>query len=83
MRLATLDDPAVIRAADPGGMLGMIAGTGQQLRRGFELGRAVPALPSGEGIDAVVVFGMGGSGIAGDVVRSAFSGVAPVPILVS
>jgi glucose/mannose-6-phosphate isomerase len=82
MRLATLDDPAVISAADPGGMLGLIGRTGGQLRRGFELGRAAPALPSAEGIDAVVVCGMGGSGIAGDVVRSTFASVARVPIVV-
>ena len=83
MQLATLDDPAVIRAADPGGMLGLIAGTGRQLLRGFELGTDTGLIPSGEGIDAVVMCGMGGSGIAGDVVRSAFGGVARVPLVVS
>ena len=83
MRLASsLDDPSVISATDPSGMLGLVAGTGEQLRRGFELGRGAPFLPSAEGIDAVVVCGMGGSGVAGDVLRSAFSDQTRVPIVV-
>lgn len=80
--MATLDDPRVIEAADPGGMLRLIDTTGSQLARGHELGAAVRGLP-GVGTDAVVVAGMGGSGIAGDVVRSLYADVAAVPILVS
>src|SRR2546425_9835645 len=83
MRLASsLDDPSVISATDPSGMLGLVAGTGEQLRRGFELGRRAPFLPSAEGIDAVVVCGMGGSGVAGDVLRWGFSDQTRVPIRV-
>jgi glucose/mannose-6-phosphate isomerase len=83
MPVATLDDRAVIAAADPGGMLGFIAGMGGQLRKGFQLGAAVPSPPPAQGTQAVVVCGMGGSGIAGDVARSVFAAESPVPIVVS
>jgi glucose/mannose-6-phosphate isomerase len=82
MDLATLDDPDVIGGVDRGGMLGVVAGTGAQLRRGFELGRSSPFLPSAEGIDAIVVGGMGGSGVAGDVLRSVCAAEVGVPIVV-
>ncbi len=79
---ATLDDPGAIEAADPGGMLRLIGSTGSQLGRGRELGSSVRGLADG-GTDAVVVIGMGGSGIAGDVVRSLYADVAAIPIVVS
>jgi glucose/mannose-6-phosphate isomerase len=82
MELATLDDPAFLSGVDRQGMLGVVASTGTQLRRGFELGRSAPFLPSAEGIDAIVICGMGGSGVAGDVLRSVCSADAPVPVVV-
>ena len=69
MDLVSLDDPEAVSAADPGGMLVLIGTLGAQLRRGFDAGRdaagAWERSPS-----AVVVCGMGGSGIAGDLVRA-------------
>jgi glucose/mannose-6-phosphate isomerase len=82
MSLATLDDPASIRTADPGGMLSLVASTGRQLRRGFELAAAAPGLSAVAHIDSVAVFGMGGSGVAGDILRSLFSEAVSVPIVV-
>lgn len=41
------------------------------------------ALPSADGISSVVVMGMGGSGIAGDVVAAVASPACPVPIVVN
>ncbi len=41
------------------------------------------SLPSGEGIDSVVVLGMGGSGIAGDVVAAVAAPTCRVPIIVN
>ena len=42
--LATLDDPAVIADVDRSAMLGVVATTGGQLRRGFELQPGTRAL---------------------------------------
>jgi glucose/mannose-6-phosphate isomerase len=78
-----LDDPARIAAVDASDMLGRIAGLGEQLERGFRAARGTPNLPSGEGVRSVVVCGMGGSGIAGDVLRSLYADRSRVPIVVS
>jgi glucose/mannose-6-phosphate isomerase len=78
----SLDDPAAIDAADPGGMLRAVSGLGRQLRRGFDVGRKASGSTEGDHA-AVVVCGLGGSGIAGDVVRSLLGPRSPVPIVVA
>jgi glucose/mannose-6-phosphate isomerase len=79
--VATLDDPRAIEAADPGGMLRLVASAGSQLGRGYALGTAIQGVPDAD-TDAVVVLGMGGSGIAGDVIRAVYADVVAVPIVV-
>jgi glucose/mannose-6-phosphate isomerase len=65
-----LDDAAAIRAADPGGMLDAVLAAPDQSRRGYELGRATAGLPSADGATSIAFCGMGGSAIAGDVIRA-------------
>jgi glucose/mannose-6-phosphate isomerase len=81
MSLATLDDPEALSAADPGGMLRLIGTLGAQLRQGFDAGidagGALEGAPS-----ALVVCGMGGSGIAGDLVRAVVDDRLEVPMVV-
>ncbi len=77
-----LDDPAALAAADPEGMLAEVAALGSQLRRGFQTAAAVPDLPSGTGVREVVVCGMGGSGVAGDVTRALYADRLGVPVVV-
>jgi glucose/mannose-6-phosphate isomerase len=77
----TLDDRASVAAVDRSGMLAAAAELGSQLRMGFRLGQDVSGLPSPPEIGGIVVCGMGGSGIAGDVVRSLVAGPARVPVL--
>jgi glucose/mannose-6-phosphate isomerase len=79
---ASLDDPYAVAAADPGGMLQAVAGLGNQLTRGFEIGFQGHREHQDD-LTAVVVCGMGGSGIAGDVIRSLLGDRLDVPILVS
>lgn len=81
MSQATLDDPAALAAIDRSDMLAVVAGLGDHLRRGFELGRAGSAPKRDH--SAMVVCGMGGSGIAGDVVRGLLADRLPVPITVT
>jgi glucose/mannose-6-phosphate isomerase len=78
-----LDDPARLRALDPGGALGQAAGLGRQLRRGYRTALESTGLPSGDGVRAVVVCGMGGSGVAGDVLRGLYADRVPIPIVVN
>lgn len=82
MGQGTLDDPASIAAFDPGGMLSLAGELGDQLRTGFRAGTASSELPSGEGLRSVVVCGMGGSGVAGDILKVLFAPRLPMPIVV-
>ncbi len=68
--MTVLDDRAAMRAADPGGMLDTVMGLAAQCRDGHALGLGARQLPDAEGITSIVVCGMGGSAIAGDVVAA-------------
>jgi glucose/mannose-6-phosphate isomerase len=68
--VTALDDPAAIAAADPGGMLDASASLAAFARAGYSLGREAPGLPSGDEIRSIVLCGMGGSAIAGDVIAA-------------
>ncbi len=73
--MADLDDPKVYKRLDPANMLEHLHGLPQQCRaawhkaKDFELPRAYAS------IDKVVILGMGGSAIGGDLVRSLVSGM--------
>ena len=58
------------------------AGLPEQVAEAIEAARSVVSLPDGDAIDAVVVLGMGGSGIAGDVLSAAAAGASRVPVSV-
>jgi glucose/mannose-6-phosphate isomerase len=77
-----LDDEQAVLAGDPGGMLAMVASLGTQLREGYRRGQAAADLPAGSGVTSIVVAGMGGSGVAGDVLRSLYADRLPIPVLV-
>ncbi|HEX2090172.1 MAG TPA: bifunctional phosphoglucose/phosphomannose isomerase [Actinomycetota bacterium] len=79
----SLDDPVSIRAVDSSGMLALAAALGQQLEDGFALGRSAERIMAVEGLRSVVVCGMGGSGVTGDVLRAALSADSAVPIITS
>ena len=79
-----LDDAAAIAAIDPQGMLRAIATSAAQVRMGQtaanDAGFAdIAALGRPR---ALVVAGMGGSGIAGDVLAAVAGPTCPVPIVV-
>ncbi len=76
---AVLDDPARLAARDPSGMLTAVEGSLDQWRDGFARARGA-GLTSKP--DALVVCGMGGSGIAGDVVAAIAATRASVPVAV-
>lgn len=67
-----LDDPKLVEAADPGGMLRQVASSAAQVRSAVRTCAEVdwsPVVAAGRP-RAVVVAGMGGSGIAGDVLAA-------------
>jgi len=77
-----LDDAAAIRALDPGDMLGIVVGLPQQVRDGYARGRALDPVPSADGLTSIVFCGMGGSAIAGDVLRVLAAPRLGVPVVV-
>jgi glucose/mannose-6-phosphate isomerase len=72
-------DTIDLAAADPGGMLGQVASAGDQARAALAAAQAVPLV--GPAPAAVVVAGMGGSGIAGDVLAALAYFRSPVPVV--
>jgi glucose/mannose-6-phosphate isomerase len=77
-----LDDPSSLAAADRGGMLGLVAALGPQLREGYRTAVATEHLPEGQGLRHVVVCGMGGSGVAGDILSGLYAARLGIPIVV-
>jgi glucose/mannose-6-phosphate isomerase len=77
-----LDDEGRIRAGDPSGVLPTVAALVEHCREGYRLGLSASPIPSGEGVTAVAFCGMGGSAIAGDVVRALYADRLRIPVIV-
>jgi glucose/mannose-6-phosphate isomerase len=78
-----VDDPAAVEAADPQAMLRAVASSAAQVREAAALAleAGVERLAEGGRPRAVVVCGMGGSGIAGDVLAAVAGQGSPVPVV--
>lgn len=70
MDFTDLDDLEAIAALDSEDVLGAVEDLAEQCRDAWEIGTAARGLPDGDGVDSVIVLGMGGSGVSGDVVAS-------------
>jgi glucose/mannose-6-phosphate isomerase len=77
---AALDDAEAIGRLDASNMLGTVGELPTQCRKGYEVGRAAGSLPVLDGVTSVVFCGMGGSAVAGDVLRAAFRHRLGVPV---
>jgi glucose/mannose-6-phosphate isomerase len=76
-----LDEPERFEELDPQDMLGYIEELPEQLQAAWDLGQDLP-LPKAEQVNQVVIAGMGGSAIGGDLLASYAAPVAKVPIIV-
>ena len=77
-----LDDEQAIRAGDPGGMLANVAALPEHCLQGYRVGRQAAPLPDVLDVRSMAFCGMGGSGVAGDVIRAMYSDRLPVPVVV-
>ncbi|HJT37283.1 MAG TPA: mannose-6-phosphate isomerase, partial [Actinomycetota bacterium] len=77
-----VDDPGALAAADPHDALGIVERTPEQWREAITRARSCTGLPTRHGISSIVYCGMGGSGIAGDVLAAVSSGSGTVPVQV-
>ena len=78
-----LDDGKAVRGHDAGGMLAAIGDLGSQCRQGYSNGAGASGLPDLADVRGVVCCGMGGSAVAGDVLRSVFRDRLGVPVEVN
>jgi glucose/mannose-6-phosphate isomerase len=74
-----LDELGALLAGDPGAMLATVSAMPAHCRAGYAAGLAVPELPSVDDITAIAFCGMGGSAVAGDVLRSLYRRRLGVP----
>ncbi len=75
-----LDDVEALRAADASGMLATVGALGAHVRTSYDVGRGAPKVPDLDGVTSVVFCGMGGSAVAGDVLKQAFRDRIGVPV---
>jgi glucose/mannose-6-phosphate isomerase len=73
-----LDDTSAMERADPGGMLGLVAGFPDQVAEAWRISRALEFPWSRP--RAVAVLGMGGSAIGADLVKGIWSDRLTVPL---
>ncbi|MQB01703.1 MAG: bifunctional phosphoglucose/phosphomannose isomerase [Actinobacteria bacterium] len=81
-RRPDLDDLEAIAGLDSEDVLGAVERFAGQCREAWLLGRSATDLPQAEGIDGVLVLGMGGSGISGDVLQAVVQARLPLPLIV-
>lgn len=77
-----LDDLQAHRQVDPSNMMGLILSVPDQCREAAQIVQGA-TLPEWDGIERVVVLGMGGSAIGGNLARSLVETECRVPIAVS
>jgi glucose/mannose-6-phosphate isomerase len=80
--LAALDDRATVQRLDPHGMLARIEALPEQCEAAWQHARAFDLAAGYADASAVVILGMGGSAIAGDILRAlALAGPKPVYVV--
>jgi glucose/mannose-6-phosphate isomerase len=78
--VTSLDDVQAVRELDPSDMLGAVAGLPADCRVAYEAAVGRDDLPSADRLTSLTVCGMGGSAVAGDVLRSIFRGRLGLPV---
>ena len=77
-----LDAPQSFAARDPKGMLGHVVGLPQQCTEAWEKIQSFEPPDEHGRVRQVVVLGLGGSAIGGDLLRGLVAGECPVPLIV-
>ena len=79
--MRALDDPASYQRLDPQGMRGIVRDLPRQCSAAWEEAQAFELPADYRDVDKVIILGMGGSAIAGDLLRALAALESPVPIL--
>lgn len=78
--MTNLDDTSALATLDSTDVLGAIEHFADQCREAWTIGVAVEDLPDADGVENIVVLGMGGSGISGNVVQAVVEPRLSVPM---
>ena len=81
--MTDLNDVEALRALDVGDMLGAVASMPRHAREGYAAGMGAEGSASADGVTAITFCGMGGSAVAGDVLRSLYRDRLIVPVEVN
>jgi glucose/mannose-6-phosphate isomerase len=82
-QLTTLDDVEKIRSVDPENMYNRIFDLPEQMAEALSIGQKWPVNPSEfTGIKNIVLIGMGGSAIGGDLIRSYMASKLAIPFFI-
>ena len=79
--LHILDDPEARARLDPGGRGAAVRDLPDQCRAAWEEARRLELPPAYREIERIVILGMGGSAIAGDILRLLLDRECPVPVI--
>ncbi len=80
--MSVLDDAVTYARLDPGGMRDLIAGLPEQVRDAYAAAAGAGSWLGGETPDQVVILGMGGSAIGGEILASLAAMESPAPVRV-
>lgn len=78
-----LDDPAIYEKCDPQNMLGLIHDIPNAITKAWEMADAFALPPEYANANKIVILGMGGSAIGGDLVAGLLAEEVSVPIIVN
>jgi glucose/mannose-6-phosphate isomerase len=77
-----LDDPNAIAELDSLDVLGVVERFSDQIREAWDVGRSARGLPEGMGVESILILGMGGSAMSGDVTRAILEDRLAIPVQV-
>lgn len=75
-----LDDGSLLAHNDPQAFLHSVEHLADQLAEGWRLGRELSAVPDSTGLRSILVLGVGGSGISGDVLKVVLGPSFPIVV---
>jgi glucose/mannose-6-phosphate isomerase len=78
-----LDNLELFKSIDPNDMLHHITGFPEQCRQAWQIAKSIALPEEYRQIRNIVVLGLGGSAIGGDLVRTLVAGECPLPLIVN
>ena len=78
-----LDDPKTLSKLDPEGMTDLIVGLPEQIEEAYDIGMKAEVPGEYADVGTVVISGLGGSAIGGDLLRSLTLAESKVPVSVN